>query len=171
MKAKERRAAIAMLLLAEQKAITGDALSERYGVSRQIIVQDIAYLREQGYEILPTHNGYVMKKTPLVERTVKVKHTTEQTEDELSCIVACGASVADVYVWHKVYGKICVPLNIFTQAHVDQFMEGVRSGKSVELMHITGGQHYHTVRAESEEILNNVEKVLAERHYLIAEAE
>ena len=69
MKAKERRAAIAMLLLAEQKAITGDALSERYGVSRQIIVQDIAYLRESGYEILPTHNGYLMKNQRLFIRS------------------------------------------------------------------------------------------------------
>ncbi len=171
MKAKERRAAIAMLLLAEQRAITGDTLSERFGVSRQIIVQDISYLREAGYEILPTHNGYVMKKTPLVERIFKVKHTTDQTEDELSCIVACGGSVADVYVWHKVYGKICVPLNIFSKAHVDQFLEGVRSGKSVELMHITGGHHYHTVRAESEEILDRVEEALAERHYLSDEEE
>ncbi len=167
MKAKERRADIAMLLMAAEKAISGGELSQKYGVSRQIIVQDISLLREAGYEILPTHNGYVMKSTPLVERVFKIKHTTEETEDELSCIVNEGATVVDVFVQHKVYGKITVPLNIFSQLHVKQFIEGVRGGKSVELMHITGGYHYHTVRAETDEVLDRVQAVLQRRGYLV----
>ncbi len=160
---------IAELLLAEQGPIAGGVLAERFGVSRQIIVQDISHLREAGYEILPTHNGYVVKRTPLVERAFKVKHTTEQTEDELTCIVENGGTVVDVYVWHKVYGKISAPLNIFSPLHVKQFIEGVRSGKSVELMHVTGGYHYHTVRAESAEVLDRIQDVLQARGYAAGE--
>jgi transcriptional regulator of NAD metabolism len=36
-------------------------------------------------------------------------------------------------------------------------------------MHITGGYHYHTVRAESEEILDRIGARLAERGFLAPE--
>lgn len=170
MKADARRKEIVSLLLSEGKALSGGALSETLGVSRQIIVQDIAVLRAAGYEILSTHQGYVIHRTPLVERVFKVYHTKEETEDELCSIVALGGTVVDVFVWHKVYGRIEAKLNISTKFHVDQFLEGVRSGKSTELMDITGGYHYHTIRAESDEMLDRIERALAERGY-IAEGE
>lgn len=166
MKVQERRNAIVNLLLSEQEAISGSALSERFGVSRQIIVQDITILKGMGYDILSTHSGYIMQKSPLKERVLKLYHTTEQTEDELSLIVGLGGTVVDVFVWHKVYGKMAAKLNIFSDLQVKQFIEGVRTGKSAELMTITGGYHYHTIRAESEESLNRIEKALEERGYL-----
>ena len=166
MKANERRKAIVNLLLSEQEALSGSALSERFGVSRQIIVQDITVIKGMGYDILSTHNGYIMQKSPLKERVLKLHHTTEQTEDELSLIVGLGGTVVDVFVWHKVYGKMEAKLNIFSSLQVKQFIEGVRTGKSSELMNITGGYHYHTIRAESEEILDRIENVLKERGYI-----
>ena len=166
MKANERRKAIVNLLLSKQEALSGSALSERFGVSRQIIVQDITVLKGMGYDILSTHNGYIMQKSPLKERVLKLRHTTEQTEDELSLIVGLGGTVVDVFVWHKVYGKMEAKLNIFSDLHVKQFIEGVRTGKSSELMNITGGYHYHTIRADSEEILDRIENVLKERGYI-----
>ena len=166
MKVAERRNAIANFLLAEDKAVSGGELSEKFGVSRQIIVQDITVLKGLGYDILSTHNGYIIQKSPLKERVLKLHHTTEQTEDELSLIVRLGGTVVDVFVWHKVYGKMEAKLNIFSDLHVKQFIEGVRTGKSTELMNITGGYHYHTIRAESEEVLDQIEKVLEERSYI-----
>ncbi|MDO4460755.1 MAG: transcription repressor NadR [Clostridia bacterium] len=166
MKAAERRNAIVNLLLSEQGAVSGSALSERFGVSRQIIVQDITVLKGSGYDILSTHIGYIMQKSPLKERVLKLHHTTEQTEDELSLIVELGGTVVDVFVWHKVYGKVEAKLNIFSGFQIKQFIEGVRTGKSSELMNITGGYHYHTIRAESEEILDRIENALKERSYI-----
>ena len=144
-------------------------MSEEFGVSRQIIVQDITVLKGMGYDILSTHNGYIIQKSPLKERVFKLHHTTEQTEDELNAIVNLGGTVVDVFVWHKVYGKMIAPLNIFSPLQVKQFIEGVRTGKSTELMNITGGYHYHTVRAESEEILNAIGNVLNEKGYIAPE--
>lgn len=169
MKALERRKAIVNLLLSSAEAISGGKLSQEFGVSRQIIVQDITVLKGLGYDILSTHNGYIIQKSPLKERVFKVYHTTEQTEDELNAIVDMGGTVVDVFVWHKVYGKMIAPLNIFSSLHVKQFMEGVRTGKSSELMNITGGYHYHTVRAESNEILDRIDLVLRERGYSVPE--
>lgn len=169
MKAEERRKEIVALLMASSDAISGGALSARLGVSRQIIVQDIAVLKAQGFDILSTHQGYVIKASPLIEREFKVRHTSDETRDELSHIVALGGAVVDVFVWHKVYGRIGASLNIFSKSDVDAFMEGIRNGKSTELMHITDGYHYHTVRAESKEALDAIAAMLQRKGYLAAE--
>ena len=169
MKAAERRKAIVNLLLSSNEAISGGKLSEEFGVSRQIIVQDITVLKGSGYDILSTHSGYIIQKSPLKERVFKVYHTTEETEDELATIVNLGGTVVDVFVWHKVYGKMTAPLNIFSSLHIKQFIEGVRSGKSTELMNITGGYHYHTVRAESESVLDEIEQALKAKNYIAPE--
>ncbi|MBQ8057588.1 MAG: transcription repressor NadR [Ruminococcus sp.] len=169
MKASLRRQEIINLLLSEKEPISGTALAERFSVSRQIIVSDIAVIKASGFDILSTHYGYVMQKSPLCERVFKVKHTTDETEDELMTIVGLGGTVVDVFVWHKVYGRVQAQLNIFSPLHVKQFIEGVRSGKSSELMNITGGYHYHTVRAESEETLQNIFEVLNNKGYIAPE--
>ena len=169
MKKTERRRQILELLVSSKTAISGDELSARFGVSRQIIVRDISSLREEGHKILSTHYGYLLRALPKKSRDFKVKHTTEQTEKELSLIVALGGTVDNVYVWHKVYGKIEAPLGIHSIAQVITFIEGVRSGKSTELMNITGGYHYHTVRADSEEILDLIEDALKKSGYIVPE--
>ena len=169
MKAQERRKTIINILLSEDRPIPGGELSEKCGVSRQIIVQDIAVLKGQGFDILSTHNGYLVQKSPFKDRVFKVKHSTEQTEDELSTIVELGGTVVDVFVWHKVYGKMSAPLNIFSELQIKQFIEGIRTGKSTELMNITGGYHYHTVRAEKEETLDLIAEVLSKKGYIAPE--
>jgi transcriptional regulator of NAD metabolism len=169
MKVAERRKAIANILLSSKEPVSGGELARAFDISRQIIVQDITVLKGMGYGILSTSQGYIMQKSPFSERVFKVHHTTDQTEDELSCIVNLGGTVVDVFVWHKVYGKIEAALNIFSPMHIKQFLEGVRSGKSTELMHITGGYHYHTVRADSEAVLDRIEAVLNERRYIVPE--
>jgi len=170
MKAEERRKRIADCLLASSdKAVTGSMLSELLGASRQIIVQDIAVLRASGYDIISTHQGYIIKDSPLCERVFKVRHTSDETEDELTCIVNLGGTVVDVFVWHKVYGRIEAKLNIFSPRSVELFMDGIKSGKSSELMHVTSGYHYHTVRADSNEVLDRIEALLRERGYIVPE--
>lgn len=166
MKADKRRQTIADYLLANEKAITGAVLAREFGVSRQIIVQDISALKTAGYDIIPTHYGYVLRKAPQAERVIKTFHTTDQTKEELSLIVSLGGSIVNVFVWHKVYGKLEAKLGISTHEDIDRFIEGVRSGTSVELMHITGGHHYHSVRAQSEEILDRIEAEMDAMGYI-----
>lgn len=168
MNADNRRREIALYLSVGNKPVSGGALSERFNVSRQIIVQDIAILKACGYEIVSTHNGYVLQKSPLSERVFKVYHTKAQTEDELNSIVDLGGTIVDEFVWHKVYGKIEAKLNLFSKYHVQQFMDGVRSGASTELMDITGGYHYHTVRADSEEKLDKIAERLKSLGFMLA---
>lgn len=167
MKADERRKEIVALLFAEKSPITGAMLSEKLGASRQIIVQDIAVLKAAGYDILSTHSGYVINNSPLTEKVFKLRHTSEQTPDELTTIVKLGGTVVDVFVRHKVYGKIEANLNIFSLRDVDKFIDNIKSGKSTELMNITSGYHYHTIRAQSQEIINEIESALKQKGYIV----
>ena len=166
MRAEERRKQIINLLTAGREPISGSTLSEKLNASRQIIVQDVAVLKASGYEILSTNRGYVLNKTPLHERVFKLKHTSDQTEDELSLIVKEGGSVIDVFVWHKAYGKIKADIHIFTEADAVNYSHLIKSGKSTELMNVTSGYHYHTVRADSEEVLDKIEAVLRAHDFI-----
>ena len=168
MKAEERRNKL-IALLTDHAPVSGGVLSEKLSVSRQIIVQDIAILKASGHKIISTHRGYLLEELPAAERVFKVRHTSEQTKDELSLIVSLGGTVLDVFVWHKVYGKIEATLNIFSNHGIEQFLNGIKSGKSSELMHITDGYHYHTVRADSKKTLDAIEKLLAEKNYIVPE--
>ena len=86
MKADDRRKEIVSLLMSEQNPTSGTALAKHFGVSRQIIVQDISVLKAAGFQIISTHSGYLIHRTPLAEKVFKVRHTSGQTEDELNLI-------------------------------------------------------------------------------------
>ena len=58
---------------------------------------------------------------------------------------------------------------IFSESDGEQFVEGITVGKSSELMNITSGFHYHTVRASIPETLDVIEKALKEKGYLVSE--
>ena len=164
---EKRRDRILAAIGSTDEPQSAGALGDRFGVSRQVIVQDIAVLRAAGAPIVSTNRGYILTKPGKVTRVFKVSHTDEQMEEELCSIVDLGAEVINVMVHHKVYGTMEAALNITSRKKVSDFMEGIRSGKSSPLKNITGNYHYHTVAADSEEILDEVEHVLKEKGFLI----
>lgn len=169
MNAANRRKEIVKIIAAESEPLSGSALAARLNVSRQVIVQDIALLKASGYDIVSTNRGYVLQQETTCSRVFKVHHTNEETEDELTCIVDLGGTIEDVFVWHKVYGKIEAKLNISSRRNVKQCIEGLVSGKSKALLNVTSGYHYHTIKADSEETLDLIEKELCDRNYLAPE--
>ena len=58
MHAQERRQEILKLLHQSAHPISASALAERFSVTRQVIVGDIALLRSGGADILATPRGY-----------------------------------------------------------------------------------------------------------------
>ena len=87
-------------------------------------------------------------------------------EEELNTIVDLGGAVQDVMVNHRTYGKVSAELQIRSRRDVQNFLEQIRSGKSTPLLRITSGYHFHTVNAESEEILDEIEEALREKGFL-----
>lgn len=163
----ERRAEMIEQIQRSAVPLSGKSLAETYGVSRQVIVQDIALIRAAGYHVISTNRGYVLEQPVHAVRVFKVNHTDEQLEEELCSIVDLGGCVENVMVNHRVYGQIEASLQVNSRREAGEFMEDIRSGKSSPLKNITSGYHYHKVSADSEKTLDLIEKTLKEKGFLI----
>ena len=60
--------------------LSGGALGRAIGVSRQVVVQDVALLRTED-TLSATARGYVLEVPHQTERLFKICHTTEQTRE------------------------------------------------------------------------------------------
>ncbi len=166
MKGNERRENIIHELLAEGAPVSAGTLAKKYSVSRQVIVQDVALLRAQGLKIQSTSQGYLLDDAAHSSRVFKSLHSDEETAEELTICVDLGGCVEDVFVYHRAYGVIRADLNINSRLDIRRFIENVSSGNSRLLKNITSGYHYHTVTADSKEILDLIQQALSERGFL-----
>ena len=169
MTGEERRRKIIEILMSSDAPVSGMELSKMLNVSRQVIVQDVALLRAVNRNIIPTTKGYVLyyQEAQKVNRCFLVKHTDEQIEEELCIIVDNGGKVLDVIVMHDIYGEISTGLIIKNRQDVYDFIEKLKGHKTLTLKELTGGIHLHTVEADSEKILDSIEKKLREKNYLV----
>ena len=152
MNAAERRTKITELLAASDRPMSATALAARCGVSRQIIVGDIALLRAGGAEISATPRGYVLPRaTDGITRTIACRHTLAQTGQELDILVDNGCTVLDVIVEHPVYGQLTGQLQISSRYDVEQFLARIRGSDAAPLSMLTGGLHLHTLRCPNED--------------------
>lgn len=166
MKGAERRMMIFQTLKSAGKPVSGSSFAKQFGVSRQVIVQDIALLRAEGNDIVSTSSGYLLSEHYKASRVFKVCHDDASIEKELNMMVDLGGKVKDVFVSHKVYGQLQVELNLNSRADVERYLESISSGNSVPLLNLTSGYHYHTVLAENELILDAIQNKLEEYGFL-----
>lgn len=166
MNAETRRNEIIKRLTGASAPVSASKLAEEFGVSRQIIVQDIAIIRAMGYSVSSLSRGYVLETPNQVQRIFKVQHSDEDVEKELNLIIDTGGIVEDVFIFHKVYGTVRAPMGIKSRHQVKQFLDDIANGKSSLLKNVTSGYHYHTVTADSEETLDLIENNLREQGFL-----
>ena len=156
MHSDERRKAIADVLHAADAPVSASALAEKFSVSRQIIVGDIALLRSSGEEILATPRGYVTPKEARgILRRVAVKHTPQEMEAELNAIV------------DNIYGQLTGPLQISNRYEVSQFIE--RCKKAEPLSSLTDGIHLHTLSCPDEAAFERTKSALRALRVLLEE--
>ena len=171
MESTERRSEILNSLKQLEKPIKGTELAEKFGVSRQVIVQDIALLRAKGEDILATPQGYIVlkkEKAANIVRTIACKHTGyKEIEDELTTVVDMGGKVLDVIVEHPLYGEIKSPLMISSRLDVEEFMKNLKATNAEPLSSLTGGVHIHSIEAKDEETLEKIKAGLGKKGYLI----
>ena len=73
MNAGERRRAEILRLLKERGTpLSGTALAKELGVSRQVIVQDIALIRAENHNILSTNKGYICRSGSKLKEKVSI---------------------------------------------------------------------------------------------------
>ena len=168
MTSEERRRAILETLRAATAPCNASVLADQYGVSRQVVVTDIALLRASGISITATPRGYVMggDAEGLVRR-IAVRHNSFDTAKELYCIVDNGCTVLDVVVEHPVYGELIGSLQLKSRYDVGQFVS--KASQSQPLSALTDGVHLHTISCPDEEAFARVCSALQEAGFLIKE--
>ena len=75
MNSQQRRQQLLVLLRQNSGPVSATAIAKEFGVSRQIIVGDVALLRAAGEQISATPRGYVLKQEQnLQTRTIACRH-------------------------------------------------------------------------------------------------
>ncbi len=168
MRSEERRAAVLEELRRAEDPISASALAERYHVSRQIIVGDVALLRAGGEAISATPRGYVLQnegETGLVRR-IACRHSDAAMEAELNAIVDEGCTVLDVIVEHPVYGQLTGALHLKSRYDVGEFLRRCARSDARPLSDLTEGVHLHTLSCPDEEAFERVRRALREAGFL-----
>ncbi|MCD8029084.1 MAG: transcription repressor NadR [Erysipelotrichaceae bacterium] len=164
----DRKEEIIKVISKSEKPISASKLANQFGVSRQIIVGDIALLRAKGYKITATPRGYSLDNMQLKNTyTIAVKHTSEQMGDEMYTIVDLGGYIIDVIVEHPVYGQLIGDLHVSSRYDVDQFLHKVEKNNASPLSQLTHGIHLHTLQCGNDEIYHRIEKALDDKGYLL----
>lgn len=170
MKTEKRRKSLLKRLKESNNALIGSKLAEEFGVSRQVIVQDIALLRAKGEKIIATSQGYLYPESnkDTIRATIACKHGgDDEVEDELMTIVNYGAKILDVIVEHPIYGELKGMLMIKNPADVQKFVKNYRDNDASLLASLTDGVHLHTVEALNKQVIKKIREELAEKGYLL----
>ncbi len=168
MKANERRQKILELLDRDQPR-KGTELAGILGVSRQVIVQDVAVLRAAGAGILATPQGYLRPgPEKRCQRTFACQHDMDGLAEELQIMVDYGGRVIDVVVEHPLYGEIRGYLMLASRYDVQKFVADLKASGARPLYTLTGsGAHLHTVEAANDDILAIIAAKLARAGFLL----
>jgi len=165
MDADLRRKQILALIMCRKPPISATTLAKQLGVSRQIIVGDIALLRAAGNDIIATARGYMMATHQGgYLGQIACKHSSDLAKDELYTMVNLGAIVVDVTIYHEVYGEITGNLNLKTRDDVDMFVK--KSASTKLLSELTAGVHLHTISCTDKEHFEETKKALDEKGFL-----
>jgi hypothetical protein len=168
--AKNRGEQLIKILQRCERPVTGNELSRKLKVSRQIIVQDVALLRAAGTDILATPQGYVLlehDKPRAKQAVLAVQHSPDQTETELCVLVDNGLRVIDVIVEHPLYGELRGYLMLQCRADVQNFMNRLKVQRATLLSALTGGVHLHTVEYEDVVGLEQARTELAQQGFML----
>ena len=170
--ASNRKQELLALLKGAKESMNEQSLAEHFGVTRQIIVQDIALLRADGAQIISTNRGYIYKSSDdnsYVHRLFKVNHKVSDMEDELLAIVDNGGRIQNIMIDHPVYGEIQTLLKLTCRRDVSHFLDQASSNDFRPLSDLTNGVHYHLVEADSEQDIDYIEEALNHLGFLVKE--
>ena len=171
MNTKDRRNAIYNMLESSGETITAMDFAEKFGVTRQIIVGDIAILRANGAKILSSKTGYsipVQVQTGIIE-TIACSHDKARTREELYTIVDNGATIINVTIEHPVYGQITGELELRSRYDVDQYLSRMEETGASQLSELTGGAHIHALSMPDYATFNRIVNILTESGIIVSQ--
>ncbi len=169
MNAAQRRKAILEKLAAAPGPVSAGSLAGELGVSRQIVVGDVALLRAGGADIDATPRGYLLRQKARQGYTgiLACQHSTlEQMRQEMYTVVDQGGVILDVKVENPLYGELRGNLNLASRYDVDAFVR--QAGQTPEglLSRMTGGVHLHTLLCRDKAAFDRIQAELQSRGLL-----
>ena len=187
MNAAQRRERILTRLNSAGAPLSASTLAAELGVSRQIVVGDVALLRAaaakagvsditqkkdalraggaqidatpRGYQLHPAEKGY----TGIL---ACVHRTQEEMRRELYTVVDQGGTVVDVAVENSLYGEIRATLNLCNRYDVDNFIRQAADAPESLLSRMTGGVHLHTLRCPDKDTFARIHDALEQQGLL-----
>lgn len=168
MNAADRREKILAYLKKADAPLSASVLAGELGVSRQIVVGDVALLRAGGAQIDATPRGYQLRTASggYTGILVCIHRTTEQMREELYTIVDHGCVAVDAAVENPLYGELRGNLNLASRYDVDLFLRQAAGMPECLLSRMTDGVHLHTLRCPDEPSFRRVEAALAAKGLL-----
>ena len=158
MNSAQRREEILRRLTDAAAPVSASALAGELGVSRQIVVGDVALLRAAGTQIDATPRGYQLHPEAKGYTGILAcaHRTAEEMRTELYTVVDQGGVVVDVAVENPLYGELRGNLNLASRYDVDNFIQQAAETPECLLSRMTGGVHLHTLRCPDEATFRRV---------------
>lgn len=162
MNSAQRRKEILRRLTDAAAPVSASALAGELGVSRQIVVGDVALLRAAGTQIDATPRGYQLHPEAKGYTGILAcaHRTAEEMRTELYTVVDQGGVVVDVAVENPLYGELRGNLNLASRYDVDNFIQQAAETPECLLSRMTGGVHLHTLRCPDEATFRRVRDAL-----------
>lgn len=148
---EDRIESLLRILRDSRGPVKGEVLASALGVSRQSVVGYVSLLRERGFRVVSTRDGYLLEGDDgVIRRVLAFKHTREEIAEELLSLVRAGARVVDVMVEHPVYGELRGRIDVSSEEEVLKFLSLLVGSGAVPLLELSGGIHLHTIEARDE---------------------
>ena len=160
MNAAQRRERILTRLNSAGAPLSASTLAAELGVSRQIVVGDVALLRAGGAQIDATPRGYQLHPAEKGYTGILacVHRTQEEMRRELYTVVDQGGTVVDVAVENSLY--LC------NRYDVDNFIRQAADAPESLLSRMTGGVHLHTLRCPDKDTFARIRAALEQQGLL-----
>ena len=164
----ERRVRILELLEKSNAPLSASKIASEFGITRQVVVADVALLRAQGYAIRAEHLGYVLlKETEDTFRRISCKHSKEDIITEYYAIVDNGGRVLKIMIDHDIYGTLSADVDISSRYDADVHYKKIMESKSEPLSNVTGGVHSHLIAVRNSDCYKRIVQILKEKEILV----
>ncbi len=167
---EERRQELLRTLRMAGEPILGSELAQQFGVSRQVLVQDMAILRAAGSDVIATPRGYLLRNPePVAHRDVlHLEHDRAALAEEMTVLVDLGIRILDDVIDHPVFGAMRTDLYVSSRQDVQELVERLEATGSLPLQELTNGRHSHTVESARPDLLAKAREELTRRGYMAA---
>ncbi|WP_238883334.1 transcription repressor NadR [Clostridium sp. YIM B02551] len=168
MNSEDRRKEIVNYIVNSKSPLKGSEIAKIFGVTRQVIVKDIAIIRAAGSNIVATPEGYIMnKENSRYRRILALCHNSSEMINELEIVIKYGGMIEDVIIEHPIYGELKGNLMIRNLNDLNNFLEKYKKFKAKPLSALTEGIHLHTISTENKDDMDMIIRDLEKVGYLL----